>query len=95
MINPFAYVWFGVTPNAMHLLAIGKLIYAEGDNAQILFLREGVIKMTMLFDILILACCPKVGQPLFNRRLKSMLGHQNKINDIKTPTFPLQNLKST
>ena len=31
---------------------------------------EGVIKMTMLFDILILACCPKLGQPLFDRRLK-------------------------
>ena len=80
---------------ASYLLTLEKLAYAERDNTQLLFLREGIIKMTILFDILILVCCPKLGQQLFDRRLKSMLGHQNKIKDIKTPTFPLQNLKST
>ena len=80
---------------ASYLLTLEKLAYAERDNTQLLFLREGIIKMTILFDILILACCPKLSQQLFDRRLKSMLGHQNKIKDIKTPTFPLQNLKST
>ena len=40
--------------------------------------------MAMLFDILILACCPKLGQPLFDRRLTSMKLHDCEAIEIES-----------